>query len=240
MPRGAAAALLPHQADPGGNPGVPGVGARLPSVSGLRRLNYQSLAGPQPGDRAARRGAAPSSRLEADGRSGGRVSAQRGDWPNRPSGSSTSQQRARRFLLRGLAGVAAEWTVLATAFNLGMLWRAWRSSSPKQWTGGPEPQPAGRTASPPTPPGFNSLRSDRAGAFPRATGQSSSRTLSVQIRTVHSVSGPSGFLRQAQMAGTFPALCDTRWDRGTAAVASSDCACRVAPCSPLVNGGSRL
>ena len=29
------------------------------------------------------------------------------------------QQAGRRFLLRGLANVAAEWTVLATAFSLG-------------------------------------------------------------------------------------------------------------------------
>ena len=37
------------------------------------------------------------------------------------------QQRARRFLLRGLANVSAEWTMLATAFNLRILWKAWRS-----------------------------------------------------------------------------------------------------------------
>ena len=37
------------------------------------------------------------------------------------------QQAGRRFLLRGLANVAAEWTVLATAFNLRTLWRVWRS-----------------------------------------------------------------------------------------------------------------
>ena len=33
------------------------------------------------------------------------------------------QQHARRFLLRGLPNVAAEWTLLATAFNLRTLWR---------------------------------------------------------------------------------------------------------------------
>ena len=38
------------------------------------------------------------------------------------------QQGARRFLLRGLVNVAAEWTMLATAFNLRTLWRVWRSS----------------------------------------------------------------------------------------------------------------
>ena len=31
------------------------------------------------------------------------------------------QQGARRFLLRGLVNVEAEWTMLATAFNLRML-----------------------------------------------------------------------------------------------------------------------
>ena len=38
------------------------------------------------------------------------------------------QQGARRFLLRGLANVAAEWTMLATAFNLRTLYRMWSSS----------------------------------------------------------------------------------------------------------------
>ena len=40
------------------------------------------------------------------------------------------QQGARRFLLRGLANVTAEWTMLATAFNLRTLWRVWSSSRP--------------------------------------------------------------------------------------------------------------
>ena len=38
------------------------------------------------------------------------------------------QQGARRFLLRGLANVAAEWTMLVTAFNLRTLCRVWTSS----------------------------------------------------------------------------------------------------------------
>ena len=38
------------------------------------------------------------------------------------------QQGARRFLLRGLVNVAAEWTMLATAFNLRTSWRVWRSA----------------------------------------------------------------------------------------------------------------
>ena len=35
------------------------------------------------------------------------------------------QQGARRFLLRGLSNVTAEWTLLVTAFNLRTLWRVW-------------------------------------------------------------------------------------------------------------------
>ena len=41
------------------------------------------------------------------------------------------QQQAQRFLLRGLANVAAEWTLLATAFNMRTLWRIWRAQSPE-------------------------------------------------------------------------------------------------------------
>ena len=40
------------------------------------------------------------------------------------------QQGTRRFLLRGLVNVAAEWTMLATAFNLRTLCRVWSSSPP--------------------------------------------------------------------------------------------------------------
>ena len=35
------------------------------------------------------------------------------------------QLAARRFLLRGLTNVRAEFALLATAFNLRTLWRAW-------------------------------------------------------------------------------------------------------------------
>jgi transposase len=38
------------------------------------------------------------------------------------------QMNARRFLLRGLANVRAEFTLLATAFNLRTLWRIWSMS----------------------------------------------------------------------------------------------------------------
>ena len=46
------------------------------------------------------------------------------------------QQQAQRFLLRGLTNVAAEWALLATAFNLRTLWRirgtsaTWKSLPP--------------------------------------------------------------------------------------------------------------
>ena len=35
------------------------------------------------------------------------------------------QLAARRSLLRGMANVSAEWTLLGTAFNLRTLWRVW-------------------------------------------------------------------------------------------------------------------
>ncbi len=38
------------------------------------------------------------------------------------------QMGARRFLLRGLANVRAEFTLLATAFNLRTLWKVWRQA----------------------------------------------------------------------------------------------------------------
>ena len=37
------------------------------------------------------------------------------------------QLRARRFILRGLANVRAEFALLATAFNLRTLYKAWRT-----------------------------------------------------------------------------------------------------------------
>ena len=38
------------------------------------------------------------------------------------------QMGGRRFLLRGSANVRAEFTLLATAFNLRSLWRVWTQS----------------------------------------------------------------------------------------------------------------
>ena len=45
------------------------------------------------------------------------------------------QQAGRRFLLRSRAKVVAEWTMLATAFNLRTLWRTWRSRTRPQGAG---------------------------------------------------------------------------------------------------------
>ena len=38
-----------------------------------------------------------------------------------------NQLGARQFRLRGIANVKAEWSLLATAFNLRTLWRVWRA-----------------------------------------------------------------------------------------------------------------
>ena len=53
------------------------------------------------------------------------------------------QLGARRFLLRGLRHVEAEWTLLATAFNLRTLWRPWRSGRGMTWTNTVAAAPAG-------------------------------------------------------------------------------------------------
>lgn len=42
-------------------------------------------------------------------------------------GMIKEQQAARRFLLRGLANVKAEWSLLAVGLNLRMLYRAWKA-----------------------------------------------------------------------------------------------------------------
>lgn len=43
------------------------------------------------------------------------------------------QQGARRFLLRGIDNVTAEWDLLAIAFNLRALWRSWRGRATRAW-----------------------------------------------------------------------------------------------------------
>ena len=56
-------------------------------------------------------------------------------------GITKEQMGARRFLLRGLINVAAEWNVLAIAFNLRTLWRLWRDGLSLLPPHGPIPHP---------------------------------------------------------------------------------------------------
>ena len=49
--------------------------------------------------------------------------------PEPAFGILKERQAARRFLLRGLANVRAEWSLLATAFNLRTLARRWRTTA---------------------------------------------------------------------------------------------------------------
>jgi transposase len=55
---------------------------------------------------------------------------QRGQLAEPPFGILKDQQGARRFLLRGLANVRAEWALLVTAFNLRTLCRIWQLQAP--------------------------------------------------------------------------------------------------------------
>ena len=50
--------------------------------------------------------------------------------------------RAQRFLLRGLMNAAAEWTPLATAFNLRSLWKARCRHAFTSLAGSPQPEPS--------------------------------------------------------------------------------------------------
>lgn len=62
---------------------------------------------------------------------------QRKQLPEPAFGILKEQQGARRFLLRGHLNVRAEWSLLATAFNLRTLYQVWRSRTVAQgweWT----------------------------------------------------------------------------------------------------------
>jgi hypothetical protein len=58
------------------------------------------------------------------------VYRRRKELPEPAFGILKEQQGARRFLLRGLTNVKAEWVLLATAFNLRTLWRVWSRLAP--------------------------------------------------------------------------------------------------------------
>ena len=59
---------------------------------------------------------------------------QRMQLPEPAFGILKEQQRARGFLLRGVVNVSAEWTLLATSFNLRTLWRIWRDWGRLRWS----------------------------------------------------------------------------------------------------------
>ena len=82
------------------------------------------------------------------------------------------QQSARRFLLRGLVNVSAEWTMLATAFNLRSLWKVWRSLSP------PLPSGITRLRATPCPLTTNSGQDSR---LPPRDSQSPSKILHFKV-----------------------------------------------------------
>ena len=58
---------------------------------------------------------------------------QRKQLPEPAFGILKEQQGARRFLLRGIVNVSAEWALLATSFNLRTLWRVWRDRGRPRW-----------------------------------------------------------------------------------------------------------
>ncbi len=66
---------------------------------------------------------------------------QRMQLPEPAFGILKEQQGARRFLLRGIVNVSAEWVLLATSFNLRTLWRIWRDWGRLRW-GQSSPQAA--------------------------------------------------------------------------------------------------
>ena len=59
---------------------------------------------------------------------------QRKQLPEPAFGILKEQQGARRFLLRGIVNVSAEWVLLATSFNLRTLWRIWRDRGRPRWS----------------------------------------------------------------------------------------------------------
>ncbi|MCE2458921.1 MAG: transposase [Dehalococcoidia bacterium] len=71
-----------------------------------------------------------------------RASRRRGQLIEPVFGILKEQMGLRRFLLRGVVNVAAEWTLSATAFNLRTLWRVWRFRSLSHPPIGPRLSPA--------------------------------------------------------------------------------------------------
>jgi hypothetical protein len=59
---------------------------------------------------------------------------QRKQLPEPTFGILKERHNARRFLLRGLANVQAEWSLLVTTFNLRTLYRFWQRCPDQRWT----------------------------------------------------------------------------------------------------------
>jgi transposase len=59
---------------------------------------------------------------------------QRKQLPEPTFGILKERHNARRFLLRGLANVQAEWSLLVTTFNLRTLYRFWQRFPDQRWT----------------------------------------------------------------------------------------------------------
>ena len=60
---------------------------------------------------------------------------QRKELPEPAFGILKERQGGRRFLLRGIMNVRAEWDLLATAFNLRTLWKVWAVGGGQWWSG---------------------------------------------------------------------------------------------------------
>lgn len=71
-----------------------------------------------------------------------RASMRRGQLIEPVFGILKEQMGLRRFHLRGVVNVAAEWTLSATAFNLRTLYRIWRAQAPSHSPIGPQLAPA--------------------------------------------------------------------------------------------------
>ena len=142
MPTGADARVRPHTAcERSPIATVPGFRRRLPSVPGLQSLYKAKEIGRSlaigPHDAVLRRHRAWMATSEAK-----EAYKLRKQLVEPVFGIIKEQQGARRFLLRGLVNVAAEWTVLATTFNMRTLWRTWRSRAFIQLPHGPNLHPA--------------------------------------------------------------------------------------------------
>ena len=106
--------------------GVPdSLSVNLPGLPGFRGVYHQRVARTYGGNRYPRGGASPSPGVDGHGGSPAGIPAAFGVG-RALFAFLKNQLGARRFTLRGMDNVKAEWAMLATAFNLRTLWRVWR------------------------------------------------------------------------------------------------------------------